>query len=58
MTWMAVAEPRSCQGSCHDQEKSAKLSPGRGHFDLNLLEATPGIEPGIAVLQTAALPLG
>ena len=22
-----------------------------GHFDLNLLEATPGIEPGIAVLQ-------
>jgi len=24
----------------------------------NLLEATPGIEPGIAVLQTAALPLG
>ncbi len=24
----------------------------------NPLEATPGIEPGIAVLQTAALPLG
>jgi len=26
-------------------------SNSRGHFDLNLLEATPGIEPGIAVLQ-------
>ncbi len=24
-----------------------------GRFDLDLLEATPGIEPGIAVLQTA-----
>ncbi len=38
-------------------ERPQKSNSG-GHFDLDLLEATPGIEPGIAVLQTAALPLG
>jgi hypothetical protein len=27
-------------------------------FDVVRLEAAPGIEPGVAVLQTAALPLG
>ena len=31
-------------------DRPKKSDPG-GHFDLNLLEATPGIEPGIAVLQ-------
>ena len=33
-------------------ERPQKSNSG-GHFDLDLLEATPGIEPGIAVLQTA-----
>ncbi len=33
-------------------------SDSGGHFDLNLLEATPGIEPGIAVLQIPRIRLG
>jgi hypothetical protein len=38
--------------------KSPMSSPSEAHFEIRIGEATTGFEPVIAVLQTAALPLG
>ncbi len=50
-------DPLAVNDAVTPNDRPQKSDSG-GHFDLDLLEATPGIEPGIAVLQTAASMIG